>query len=354
MSVVVVTSGFPRRSETFALNELLALDRAGMLAGFFATKVGDGTAQPGAERLARKVQVLAPGSPAAQADELARSLDGQPVAGVHGYFAHAPAEVARHAAARLGVPYGFSVHARDARKVTRAALHDRARRAACVVACNGDVAGDVRGAGADIHLIPHGVDLARFAPTPPPPAEPLELLAVGRLVEKKGFAVLLDAVALASAPWRLRVVGEGPLRPQLAQAILRHGLGGRVRLVGPLTHHELPAAYASAHAVAVPSIEDGSGDRDGLPNVLIEAMASGRPPVASAVGAIRAGVEDGVTGLLVPPGNARALAAALDRLAGSPALRAALGAAARLRAERDFDLHSCTGRFVRVLERTYG
>jgi glycosyltransferase involved in cell wall biosynthesis len=179
------------------------------------------------------------------------------------------------------------------------------------------------------------------------------LLAVGRLVEKKGFGVLVEALALGGAGWRLRIVGDGPLRPQLEDAIARRGLQQHIALVGPLTHRELPAAYAAAHAVAVPSVEDGTGDRDGLPNVVIEAMASGRAVVASAVGAIGTGVEDGATGVLVPPGDAAALAAALDRLAASPALRARLGGAARASAERQFELDRCTGRFLDVLKRAY-
>jgi hypothetical protein len=102
MRLAVLTSGFPRRSETFALNELLALDRAGVLAAIFATKPGDGGAtQPGVERLMGKVGVLAAGSPQQQAQEVVRRLEGRPVSGVHAYFAHLPAEVAQQAAARL-------------------------------------------------------------------------------------------------------------------------------------------------------------------------------------------------------------------------------------------------------------
>jgi glycosyltransferase involved in cell wall biosynthesis len=354
MRLVMLMSGFPRRSETFALNELIALDRAGCLEAVFATKPGEpGPPQPGAEQLMQKVRVLAPGSPAEQADEVVERLNGTPVTAVHGYFAHLPTEVAAKAARRLGVPYGFSVHAVDARKVSRSGLAERARAAACVIACNPDVAGDLERAGAPVQLIPHGVDLARFRPTPAPPAEVLTILAVGRLVPKKGFPVLIEAAARLLAPFRLRIVGEGPERPEIEAAIAAHGLGDRVELAGPRTHDDLPAEFAAAHIVVVPSITDATGDRDGLPNVVLEAMSSGRPVVASDVGAVASAVVDGRTGVLVPPGDAEALAGALEFLADQPDVRERLGREARARVEADYELHSCTARLRAFLETVY-
>jgi colanic acid/amylovoran biosynthesis glycosyltransferase len=344
--IAVITSGFPRTSETFALNELLALHRSGSLAAVLATKAGDGRArQPGAGEL--PVHVLAAGTVDEQAREAATLLGGAGVGGVHGYFAHEPARVARAAARRLGVPFGFSVHARDARKVERRELGERARAAACVVACNADAAAEVERAGGRARLVPHGVDLARFQPTPPPANGTLALLAVGRLVEKKGFHVLLDALRLLDEPVRLRVVGEGPERERLERAA-----DGRTELAGALTHAELPAEYATADVVVVPSIEDSTGDRDGLPNVALEALASGRPVVASDVGAFAGAVRHGETGLLVPPGDPRALARALHRLL-DPQVRAELGRRGRELVEREFELGRCTSRLHALLERAY-
>jgi hypothetical protein len=141
----VVVSGFPRRSETFALGELLALEERGALSAVFATKPGEaGVQQPGWERLRGRVHALPEGDPERQAAFIADRLAGQSVSGVHGYFAHTPAEVAARAAALLGVPYGFSTHARDARKVAPDVLAERARKASCVVACNTDVAEEIR------------------------------------------------------------------------------------------------------------------------------------------------------------------------------------------------------------------
>jgi glycosyltransferase involved in cell wall biosynthesis len=348
--VAVVLSGWPRLSETFALHELQALRRAGMLAAAFATKPGERVlCQPGAGDVA--VATLPDGPVERQASALAAALGGRRVDAVHGYFAHRPADVAATAAAALGVPYGFSAHALDVRKATD--LAGRAAGAAVVVACNEDVAATLRAAGARPRLVGHGVDTCRFRP---PPVEPdgTALLAVGRLVEKKGFDVLLRALARSATARRLDVVGDGPERERLGALVARLGLGGRVRFRGRLTHRELPAAYAAAGVVVVPSRLDRSGDRDGLPNVVLEAMASGRPIVASDVAAIGTAVHDGATGLLVAPDDPTCLAAALDRLAADDGLRRRLGRRARCAAVAEHELGSCGARLAGVLEVAYG
>lgn len=352
--IVIILSGFPRRSETFALNEVLELEARGMLAAIFATKAGDGaTPQPGSEQLLERVQILKAGSPAEQAEMVVEHLDGQDITGVHGYFAHTPAEVAALVAKRLGVPYSFSAHALDTRKVPAATLAERAHNAACVIACNPDVAGEFRQSGASIHLIPHGVDTQRFYPRPFPLAKPVHLLAVGRLVEKKGFELLIAASARLSFPFRLRILGEGPERVRLEAAIAAAGLTSRVELGGGITHAGLPLAYSSSHILVVPSILDKRGDRDGLPNVVLEAMASGRPVVASDIGAIRSAIRDGLTGILVPPGDTTALAGALELLANKPTLCSKLGQNGRECVERDFNLGECTNRLVNLLKKVY-
>ena len=353
--IVIVTSGFPRISETFALNEFLALERAGAIEAIFATKPGDGhPPQPGAEKLAERVEFLPLSSPEAQARRIVERVRRRSTSGLHAYFAHQPAAVAERAAGELGKPYSFSVHARDIRKVPAPELARRARRAACVVACNGDAAAELRPTGARVELVPHGVDLSRFDPAPVPETEPLRLLAVGRLIPKKGFEVLLEAIADLSGPVRLRIVGEGPLRERLEAAVAEAGLASNVTLGGAATHRELPGAYAEAHAVVVPSVEDADGDRDGLPNVVLEAMASGRPVIASAIAAIPSAIRDGATGLLVPAGDPLALRAALERLRDDPRLRARMGNAGRALVERRFDLGRCTERMRSCLEEAYG
>jgi glycosyltransferase involved in cell wall biosynthesis len=358
--VAVVLSGWPRVSEVFALNEVLALKRAGMLAAVFATKrQPDGIRQPGARDLDPLINFLPEGDTASQSAAAVRALRDVPVAGLHGYFAHQPAAVAAHAAKQLGLPYSFGTHALDVRKVAPSELAERARSAAVVICCNGDVAADIAATGRQPTLVRHGVDLTRFPAAPPPSGEMVTLLAVGRLVEKKGFTVLLDALSMLEAsveirrPFRLRVVGEGPWRARLEATIAQRGLADRVELLGRRTHETLANLYAESHLVVVPSVIDASGDRDGLPNVVLEAMSSARPVVASNVAAISTAVRHGVTGMLVPPGDARALADALVELIDDDARRGDMGQNGRLAVESEFELDACTTEFCNTLALAY-
>lgn len=358
--VAVVLSGWPRVSEVFALNEVLALKRAGMLAALFATKrQQDGIRQPGASELDSLVTFLPEGDAASQAVAALRALQGVRVSGLHGYFAHQPAAVAAEAAQRMGLPYSFSVHALDVRKVEPAELARRAHAAAAVICCNSDAAAAVAATGRQPALVPHGVDLTRFPAAPMPSGEMVNLLSVGRLVEKKGFTTLLDALALLEGtaeiqrPYRLRVVGEGPWRGRLEKTIAESGLAHRVELLGRCTHETLPGLYADSHLIVVPSVIDGSGDRDGLPNVVLEAMSSARPVVASDVAAISTAVRDGQTGLLVAPGDALALAAALVKMIGDEPRRTLMGRNGRAAVESEFELGARTSEFCKTLALAY-
>ena len=354
MKIAVVVSGFPRRSETFMLGELLALEAAGSLAGVFATKLGEmGQTQPGTERLTKYVEFLPDAPVEEQARMIRATLAKQVVQGVHGYFAHRPAEVAESAARMLGVPFGFSIHARDFRKVAPGVLAQRANAAACVVACNSDVARDIRALGSQTHLLPHGVDVQRFTPRPTKSKGALRLLAVGRLVEKKGFHFLIAALAGLTPPFTLTIVGNGPEQERLRQLVVINNLENRVVFCGALTHSELPQIYAESDIVIVPSIQDHTGDRDGLPNVVLEAMASGRAVVASNAGAIASAITDNENGLLVPPGDPVALGHAIRRLAQRPDLREQLGHNGRRRAERDYEVGRCSQRFHQLLANVY-
>src|SRR5680860_475753 len=272
-----------------------------MLVRIYATKSGDGAVpQPGVDEVLPLLRVLPAGDAAQQATAMVEDLGDAKVDGVHGYFAHRPAEVAALAAGDLGVGFSFSVHALDARRVPAAELADRARAASGVVACNTDVAQHVEVPGAQVRFLPHGVDLERFRPRPHPDSEGrVRVLAVGRLVEKKGFSTLIDAVARLQVPYMLRIVGTGAEHARLAASIDRHGLADTVELVGRRSHDELPDYYAWADVVAVPSVVDSGGDRDGLPNVALEAMASGRPTVVSDVAALGAVVRDAASGPVV-------------------------------------------------------
>lgn len=352
--VAVIVSGFPRRSETFMLGELLALEASGSLAAVLATKAGEpGAVQPGTEKLAKYVEFLPEAPVEEQARAVRKILERKAVGGIHGYFAHRPAEVAQHAAQMLGVPFGFSIHARDLRKVAPETLAQRAGRAACVITCNTDVAQDTRDLGAPVHLLPHGVDLQRFQPTVRESNGSVRLLAVGRLVEKKGFDFLIAALAGVKVNFTLTIVGDGPERERLQHLAVLNNLADRIVFRGAVTHTELPQIYSETDVVIVPSIQDRSGDRDGLPNVVLEAMASGRALVASAVAAIPSAVVHNENGLLVPPGDPVALGHALSLLGANKEQRIKLGRNGRARAQRDYDIQHCSERFNRLLTSVY-
>lgn len=175
---------------------------------------------------------------------------------------------------------------------------------------------------------------------------PGRLLFVGRLVEKKGLGVLLDAVRRLpqGLDWHLEVLGDGPLRAELTE----RASGLPVTFGGAASREELARAYARSTIVVVPSVPAASGDQDGLPTVLLEAMGSGRAVVASDLPGIDEAVTDGKTGLLVPPNDPEALAEALQGLLADGARRDEIARAARERSD-DFTVEACARRFVEIL-----
>ena len=186
----------------------------------------------------------------------------------------------------------------------------------------------------------HGLDAERFpAPDRGPgpdgsdPARPVQLLGVARLVPKKGVAVLLDALAALppALQWRYTHIGSGPLRAEVAAQAARLGIAERISWAGALAQDRVLDAYRAADLFVLASRIAPDGDRDGLPNVLLEAGAQELAVVASRVAAVPELIEDGHNGRLVPPDDAQALAAALARLIADPAARLRLGRAARAR-----------------------
>jgi glycosyltransferase involved in cell wall biosynthesis len=172
-------------------------------------------------------------------------------------------------------------------------------------------------------------------------------------VEKKGFHFLIAALAGLKIPFTLTIAGDGPERERLRQLVLLNNLENRVVFCGVVTHSELPRMYAEADVVVVPSVQDRSGDRDGLPNVVLEAMASGRAVVATDAGAIASAIVDSENGLLVSPGDPVVLGQAIRRLAESSELRERLGRNGRQHAERDYEVGQCSERFHQLLTSVY-
>jgi colanic acid/amylovoran biosynthesis glycosyltransferase len=208
------------------------------------------------------------------------------------------------------------------------------RRADAVTAMNSDMTSRLVGLGADprtVHVLPMGADVETVRSAGAGiDRVPGRIVFVGRLVEKKGVAVLLDAVRrLAPGDWSVEVVGDGPLRAELE----RRAAGLPVTFRGSLPRTEVAAAYARSEIVVVPSVSAVSGDQDGLPVALLEAMSAGCAVVGSRIAGIDAVLDDGENGLLVPPGDADRLAAAIGDLLADPERRAKLGAAARSRSD---------------------
>lgn len=197
----------------------------------------------------------------------------------------------------------------------------------------------------------NGVDLARF-PRPARPRERGLILHVGRLVEKKGSAVLIRALAEvreAQPDARLVVLGEGPLRPRLEAQAAALGLSDHVSFLGARSSEEVAAWMARACLLAVPSVTAGDGDSEGLPTVLQEAAAAALPAVGSRHSGIVEAIEDGVSGFLVPEGEAGPLARRISDLLGAPRLRASMARASRAIAETKFD----SARQNQLLENLY-
>jgi glycosyltransferase involved in cell wall biosynthesis len=274
-----------------------------------------------------------------QALVLARELPAG-VDRLHAHFIHTPGSVARYASRLLGLPFSLSAHARDIWTIPAWEKREKLADATWTVTCTGVGARHLHGLapGADIELLYHGVDTERFAPLPRPatapphgPAAPPTIVSVARCVPKKGLDTLVEALARlpAEPAWRHLHVGGGPLREGLVGRVAGLGLGERSTWLGSRPQLAVVQALRGGDLFCLPARIAADGDRDGLPNVLMEAMAVGLPVVATRVGAIPELVEDGRNGLLVTPDDAAALAGALARLLADPELRARLGRAGR-------------------------
>lgn len=200
----------------------------------------------------------------------------------------------------------------------------------------------------DVQIIPNGVDAARFFPGQRPPG-PARLLTVGRVVHQKGVDLTLRALAgLRDLEWTFEVVGDGPQRAALQDLARELGIADRVTFAGWKPNTDLPDLYRRADLFVFPSRHEG------MPNVVLEAMASGLPVVASAIAGNEELVLPEQTGLLVPPGDVEALRLALRRLVPDADLRARLGAAGRDRVEREFSWRATAQAYLVLLERAVG
>jgi glycosyltransferase involved in cell wall biosynthesis len=282
-----------------------------------------------------------------QALALARELRRGGFTHIHAHFANEPASVAELAHRLAGCSFSFTAHAKDIYLTDREELARKIAAAQFVVTCTGfnqnylkEIAGRT-----PIHLSYHGVDLSRFSCEAEncrvrPPATPI-ILSVGRFCEKKGFTYLIQAchrLKQKGRPFVCRIVGYGPLQKQLEELIETLALQDSVLLVGKMTQDKLVQEYRQANLFVLPCLVADDGDRDGIPNVLVEAMAMGMPVVSTSVSGIVELVDHRENGLLAPEKDLDALTAAIETLLDDPGLRERLGADGRQKVMAKFRL----------------
>jgi glycosyltransferase involved in cell wall biosynthesis len=370
-SVLYVLKRYPRLSETFVVREILGLEAAGVRVHVVALGSAEETLRHPEVDLVRAPVLRLPRHPRAADPTVLRAhlrmlrtaprrwLAAWRAAGrdgswrtlhhsvlvaayartvrpdcLHAHFATAASDVAAGASRLGGVPWTVTAHAKDIFHVDHAdTFPQRVGEAAAVVTVSEHNVDHIRAVtGRDRCTVRH-VPNAVAEQEPVAAAPGGSVLCVARLVEKKGIDTLVDAAALLAVDRpdvRVEVVGDGPLRDDLADRIRRLGLERVVHLRGALRSDEVRSCYARASMLVMPCRVAASGDRDGLPTVILEAMAMGLPVVSTDTVGIGETVHHGRTGLLVPPDDAAALAVAIASLLDDPSTAAHYGAAGRV------------------------
>lgn len=293
-----------------------------------------------------------------------RESEGE-IVHLHAHFAHTATTVTMLAARLAGVTFSFTAHAKDIYRVDMNPgdlLARKLRAASFAVTCtraNVEYLGGFTNSPEKIHRIYHGIDLNLFTP----PAERLSaapplILAVGRFVEKKGFPDLVEACRILHAEgvsFRTMIIGgTTELTAEVQARIDAGGLGEIVTLHPALTQERLREIYAEATLFALPCLITADGDRDGIPNVLVEALAEGLPVVSTNVSGIPELIRDGETGLLVEPQDPVALAGAIRRLLADPELGRRLGRAGSEFVHLEFDARRNIAALRRLFDQTTG
>ena len=284
------------------------------------------------------------------ASYLADQLEREGITHLHAHYANAPAAIAQFVYLLTGISYSFTAHAYDIYLSSKASLAYKMQIARFVITCTGYNQQYLtklvdRRVGERIHRIYHGLDTHIFPSVAPTLRNPPLILSVARLTGKKGLSYLIHACRILTDQgynFTCRIVGEGPLRPVLEQEILELRLTERVELQGAEPLKRVIEMYQQATIMVLPCIIDKNGDRDGIPNVLIEALYMEVPVISTPVSGIPELITSEVNGLLVPPNDSVALAGALVRLLDDSDLRSRLAAAGRQKVLEQFDMASNT------------
>lgn len=273
-------------------------------------------------------------------------LRNHPCDQIHAHFVDRAATLALVASRLLRVPYSLTAHARDI-YVNPVLLAEKVSGAKFVTTCTAynkahlsRVLRDELTSG-KLHLVYHGLDTSNYTPASQPyDGQPL-VLSVGQLKEKKGHPHLVAACRQLKDrgyDFTCEIVGEGPQRQELEALIAQLGLEDTITLCGAMPHEAVVEKYRAATVFVLPCILARDGDRDGIPNVLMEAMAMQLPVVSTYHSGIPELVQDRINGLLMPPGDEKALANALGELLDNPALRIRLGQRGRERVREHFEV----------------
>lgn len=318
-------------------------------------------------KLKRGVYALAPFAVASAFDKLMMLTAREKFDVIHAHWVLPNAPAAALVARRRKLPLVISMHGSDVFMAEKNRVFSSAARrsfdsAAWITACSDDLMQRALALGADenkTELIPYGADAKAFHVEPRQAErvraqlelkrEDVMILAVGRMVYKKGFEFLVNAMPeiLRRAPSaRLVLVGYGDLRRELEEQSHALGLNGHVTFAGQVPRTEIPGYFAAADIVSVPSVRDKAGNVDGLPNVVLEGMAAGKPLVASNIAGFPDVIQQGESGLLVPEKDSAALADAIVRLAHDPNLRERFGARGRARVHENLNWERVAQKFI--------
>jgi glycosyltransferase involved in cell wall biosynthesis len=400
--IAYLVKGWPRLSETFILNEVIAIERRNIPLRIFSVKdpnnepihakVAGVRASVTYISLARHWKAALLGNlrllgrrPVSylrtffyailqavihlrfvvirrfwQAGHLGNILLREPVAHLHAHFATSPAMVALLTHKLTGIPYTFTAHAKDIYVSPQKLLRAKIEAAEAIITCteyNRQYLLSEFGPSLNtkLHCIHHGLDLLEFEFRPSRMAtrETPVVLAVARLVEKKGLGHLLTALDILRKRGRCvraEIIGDGPLRGTLESQIRGLGLTDVVEFLGAQPHENVRLAYGRASLFVLPCTVAENGDRDGIPNVLLEAMASGVPVVSTEISGIPELIESERHGLLVPPNDPVRLADAMDRVLASAELPERLARTARSKIEAEFSLDHGTARLLAAFQ----
>ena len=399
LRVGYVVKKYPRLSETFILDEILGLQEAGVEVSVFSLRLPDeGRFHGDLARVQADVRYLPPlqGSSVVDAMGVVRDLGDMAVAGLgpalrflgrlpgpnaaglvvqslrlagwvaengvdhlHAHFMTGAAHTAYLAHLFTGVPFSVTAHAKDIFRTTvdSGVVREVASAAAAVVTvCDANrryLEGGLLWGTGRVERVYNGVDPDQLV-SASGERDPDLVVAAGRLVEKKGFHVLLEASGVLAArgvPFRLVLVGDGDERPRLEELCRRLGLEEAVTLTGALPREDILTWMGRARVLAAPCVVAADGNRDALPTVLLEALALGLPVVSTPVNGIPEIVDDGVEGLLVPEADPVALADALERLLGDDGLWCRLAGAGPAKVAARFDRRRNLPELVEVFRR---